>query len=102
MTNWVRDAKGITYPDGELQRVDFRISETGEIQINELVDVYILGLTVDDAIRALTEAKSGLVDTLLLSDTYEDADEVTIVDVYIHGWRAELSDFERAALTGDA
>lgn len=95
MTNWVMDTKAVTYPNGELKRVVFRKSETGEIQINELIDVDILGLPVDDAIHVLTEAKSRLVDPVLLADTYVDTSEETIVEMYVDGWRTEFSEFEQ-------
>ena len=95
MTNWVMDTKAVTYPNGELKRVVFRKSETGEIQINELIDVDILGLPVDDAIRVLAEVKSGLTDPMLLADTYVDTSKETIVEMYVDGWRAEFSEFEQ-------
>lgn len=102
MTNWVMDAKAVTYPNGELKRVVFRKSETGEIQINEIVDVDVLGLPADDVIRVLAEAKSLLVDPVFLADTYVDTEQETIVDTYIDGWRTELSEFEKTALAEDA
>lgn len=101
MTNWVMDTKAVTYPNGELKRVVFRKSETGEIQINELIDVDVLGLPVDDVIRVLTEAKSGLVDPVLLADTYVDTSKETIVEMYVDGWRAEFSEFERQVFTSE-
>jgi hypothetical protein len=95
MANWVMDAKAITYPNGELKRVVFRKSETGEIQINEMVALDILGVPVEDAIRVLTEAKSQLVAPVLLADTYVDTEGETIVETYIDGWRTEFSEFEK-------
>lgn len=95
VANWTMDSKAVTYPDGRLERVVFRKSDAGEIQINELVDIDILGLPVDEAIQVLTEAKSQLIDPVLLADTHVDTDKETIVDMYIDGWRPELSAFEK-------
>lgn len=101
MPNWVIDSKSITYPDGELKRVVFRKSETGEIQINEMPDVAILNLSIDEAIRVLAEAKSRLIDPILRSDAYIDMNDEIIVEVYIEGWRTEFSEFEQQAFAAD-
>lgn len=102
MPNWVMDAKAVTYPDGNLVRVVFRKSETGEIQINELLDADILGLTADEAVRVLTEAKSLLIDPVLLADTYQDTTGETIVEMYLDGWRGDLTEFEQRVFSEDA
>lgn len=101
MANWTMDSKAVTYPDGRLERVVFRKSDAGEIQINELVDIDILGLPVGEAIQVLTEAKSQLIDPVLLADTHVDTDKETIVDMYIDGWRPELSEFETKVFAAD-
>jgi hypothetical protein len=95
MTHWIIDSKAVTYPDGKLKRVVFRKSDAGEIQINELADIDVLGIPVDEAIQVLTEAKAQLVEPVLLADTHVDTSKETIVDIYIDGWRAELSEFEK-------
>lgn len=95
MTNWVMDSKTVTYPGGELKRVVFRKSDSGEIEINEMIDVDVLGLSVDDAIQVLSEVKAQLSDPTLLADTYVDTDGETIVEMYIDGWRTEFSEFEK-------
>jgi hypothetical protein len=102
MPKWVMDAKTVTYPDGNLVRVVFRKSETGEIQINELIDADILGLTADEAIRLLTEVKSLLIDPVLLADTHLDTSGDTVVEMYVDGWRADLSEFEQQVFAEDA
>lgn len=102
MTNWVMDTKAVTYPDGELKRVVFRKSDSGEIQINEMIDVDVLGLPADEAIRVLAESKSQLIDAVLLADTYVDTNEETIVEMYIDGWRAEFSEFEKEVFAENA
>lgn len=101
MPDWVIDSKAITYPDGELKRVVFRKSETGEIQINEMPDVAILDVTIDEAIRVLTDAKSRLVDPIVRSDTYIGTKDEIILEIYIEGWRPELSEFEQQVFAED-
>jgi hypothetical protein len=102
MPNWVTDFKAVTYPDGNLVRVVFRKSETGEIQIKELIDADILGLTADEAIQLLTEVKSLLIDPVLLADTHLDTSGDTVVEMYVDGWRADLSEFEQQVFAEDA
>lgn len=101
MTNWVMDTKAVTYPNGELKRVVFRKSEKGEIQINESIDVDVLGLSVDDAIQVLTEAKSRLTEPVLLADTYVDTSKETIIEMYVDGWRTEFSEFEQQVFANE-
>ena len=102
MPKWVMDAKTVTAPDGTLTRIVFRKSETGEIQINDLRDADILGLTPDEAIFVLNNVKSALVDAVLLADTHANTDGETIVEMYVDGWRAELTEFELQVFGEDA
>ena len=102
MPKWVMDAKTATGSDGNLVRIVFRKSETGEIQINDLRNADIVGLTPDEAIRVLTELKSLLVDAVLLADTHANTDGETIVEMYVDGWRAELTEFELQVFGEDA
>lgn len=102
MPKWVMDAKTATDTDGNLVRIVFRKSETGEIQINDLRDVDILGLTPDEAILVLNNVKSLLVDAILMADTHPNTDGETIVEMYVDGWRAELTEFERQVFADNA
>lgn len=101
MPKWVMDAKTVTNPDGSLARIVFRKSETGEIQINDLRDVDIVGLTPDEAIHVLNSVKSALVDSVLLADTHPNTDGETIVEMYVDGWRANLTEFEQQVFAED-
>ena len=99
MADWVMDAVGVTYPDGKLQRVVFRKSKTtGELQINEAISIDVLGHPAANAIKAITEAKAKLIDAILLSNTRIDEHHNIIVDLFIDGWRGELTEFEKKAL----